>query len=68
VELYLHSDSIRVGCVTVRTQVRARFSEPVQTDSEAHQATCTVRSGIVSLGVKRSERDVDHPLPSSADV
>jgi len=44
-----------------------RFSAPVQTGSAAHPASCTMGTGSF-LGVKRPRRDVDHPLPSSAEV
>ena len=45
----------------------ARFSPPVQTGSEAHPASYTMGTGSF-LGVKRPERGVDHPPPSSAEV
>jgi hypothetical protein len=45
----------------------ARFSAPVQTEPEAHPAYYTI--GTASFPrVKRPERAVDHPLPSSAQV
>ena len=43
------------------------FSAPVQTVSGAHPASYTVGTGSFP-GVKRPERGVDHPLPSSAEV
>ena len=45
----------------------ARFYSPVQTRSEAHPASYTMGTGSFP-GVKRPVRDVDHPLPSSAEV
>jgi len=47
--------------------MEARFSAPVQTGSEAHPASYTMGTGSF-LGVKRPERGVDHPPPSSAEV
>jgi hypothetical protein len=45
----------------------ARFFAPVQNGPEAHPASYTM--GIRSYpGVKRPERGVDHPPPSSAEV
>jgi len=44
-----------------------RFSAPVHTNTWAHPASYTI--GIGSFpGVKRPERDLDSPLPSSAEV
>jgi len=45
----------------------ARFSAPVQTDTEANPASYTMGTGSFS-GVKRPGRDADHPPPSSAEV
>jgi hypothetical protein len=60
-------DSLRAGRSGVRIPVEARFPAPVQTGSEAHPAYYT--KGIGSfLGVKRPERGVDHPPPSSFEV
>jgi hypothetical protein len=45
----------------------ARFSAPIQTDAGAFPASYTM--GTASLpGIKRPERGVDHPPPSSAEV
>jgi len=46
---------------------RARFSTPIQTGPGAHPASYTVGPGFF-LGVKWPGRDVDHPLPSCAEV
>jgi hypothetical protein len=41
----------------------------VQTGSGAHPASCTMRTGVLSPGVKaRPGRDADHSPPSSAEV
>jgi hypothetical protein len=47
--------------------VGARLSTPTQTGPGARPASCTVRTRSF-LGVQRSGRSVDHPLPSSAEV
>jgi len=44
-----------------------RFSAPVQTGPGAHSASYTMGTGSFP-GVKRPERGVDHPPPSSAKV
>jgi hypothetical protein len=44
-----------------------RFSAPVQTDPGAHPASYTMGTGSLP-GVKRPGRDIDHPLPSGAEV
>jgi len=44
-----------------------RFSEPVQTGSGAHPASCTMGTGYF-LGLMRPGRGVDHPPPSSAEI
>jgi len=47
--------------------VGAIFSAPVHTGPEAHPASYTI--GIGSFpGVKRLERGVEHPTPSSEEV
>jgi hypothetical protein len=46
--------------------VRARFSAPVQTGTEASPLVQRVPG--FCLGVKRSGRGVNHPLLSSAEV
>jgi len=45
----------------------ARFSAPVQTGPGTHPVTYTMDTGSFP-GVKRPERGVDHPLPTSAKV
>jgi hypothetical protein len=41
----------------------------VQTGSGAHPASCTMGTGVLSLGLKeRPGRDADHSPPSSAEV
>ena len=45
----------------------AKFSTPVQTSAGAHPASYTMGTGSFP-GVKRPERGVDHPPPSSAEV
>ena len=62
-----YSDSLRAGRYGDRIPVGARFSAPVQTDPEAHPASCTIGTGSFP-GVKRPGRDVDHPPPSSDEV
>jgi hypothetical protein len=47
--------------------VGARFSAHVQTGPGAHPTSCTMDGGSFP-GVKRPQRGVDHPLPSSAEV
>ena len=45
----------------------ARFSAPIQTDSEAHPAFYTMSTGSFP-GAKRPGLGVDHPPPYSAEV
>ena len=45
----------------------ASISSPVQTAHGVYQASYTMGTGSVP-GIKRPERGVDHPLPSSAEV
>jgi len=62
-----YSDSLRAGRSGDRIPVGARFSAPVQTNSEAYPVSYTM--GTVSFpGVKRPGRGVEHPPPSSAEV
>ena len=62
--LSLYSDSLRAERSEDRIPVRARFSAPIQTGSEAHPASCTM--GTESFpGVKRPGRGADHLPPSS---
>jgi hypothetical protein len=51
----------------IKSQWGARFSAPVQTGPGAHPASYTMGTGSF-LGVKRLERGIDHPTPSSAEV
>jgi hypothetical protein len=62
-----YSDSLQAGRSGDRIPVGARFSAPVQTGIGAHPASCTMGTGSF-LGVKWAGREVDHPLPSSAEV
>jgi hypothetical protein len=62
-----YSDSLRVGRSGDRIPVEATFSAPIQTDSDAHPASCTMGTGS-SLGARRPERGTDHPPPSTAEV
>ena len=62
-----YNDSPRAGRSGERIPVGAWSSTPVQTGPGAQPAFYTKGTGSF-LGVKRPERDVDHPLPSSAEV
>jgi hypothetical protein len=44
------------------------FRHRIQTGPEAHPASYSVGTGVLSLGVKRLGREADHSLPSSAEV
>ena len=55
------------GWSGVRAPAGVRFSLAVQTDYEAHPASCTTGTGSFSGG-KRSGRGVTHPPPSSAEI
>jgi hypothetical protein len=77
-DLDFHSGTTQDRSVGIATRYRlddpgiesrwgARFSTPVHTGSEAHPASCTIRTGLLH-GVKRPERGVIHPTPSSAEV
>ena len=59
--------SLRAGRSGDRIPVGAIFSAPVQTDPWAHPASYTMGTGSF-LGVKRPDRGVDQPTPSSAEV
>ena len=58
---------VRAGRSGDRIPVGVRFSAPVQTGPGANPASCTVGTGSLP-GVKRPERDVDHPPPPIAEV
>jgi hypothetical protein len=66
---------ISVGTVTpygmnglgIESRWGARFSAPLQNDTEAHPASCTLGTGSFP-GLRRPWRGVDHPPPSSAEV
>ena len=47
--------------------MQERFHAPVQTGPVAHPASCTMGNGSFP-GVKRPDRGVDYPIPSSAEV
>jgi len=51
----------------IESRWEARFSAPVQTGSGAHPASYTMGNRFFP-GIKRPDRGVDHPLPSSAEV
>jgi len=55
-----YSDSLWVERSGDRIPVGSRFSLPVQFDSGAHPASCTMGTGSFP-GVKRSRDGVDHP-------
>jgi len=59
--------SLRDGRSGDRIPVGTRFSVLVQTGPETHPASYTMGTGSFP-GVKRPERGVDHPTPSSAEV
>jgi hypothetical protein len=62
-----YSDSLLAGRSAERIPVGARFSAPIQTDSEAHPASYTISAGSFP-GVKKPGRGGDHPPLSSANV
>jgi len=66
---YIVSIATRYGLDSPGTESRLeeRFSSPVQTVSDAHPPSYIMDTGSF-LGVKRRERGVDHPPPSSAEV
>jgi hypothetical protein len=61
-----YSDSLQAGRSGVRNPLAVRFSAPVQTGPGAHPTSYTMGTGSFP-GVKRPERGVDHPPPSSAE-
>jgi hypothetical protein len=61
------AQSLRAGRSGDRSPVGARFSAFVQTGPGAHPASYTMGTGSLPE-LKRSERGVDHPLSSSAEV
>ena len=58
-----YSDWLRAGRSGDRIPVVAIFSAPIQTGPGAYPASCTIGTGSFR-GVKRLERDADHPPPS----
>ena len=56
---------LRAGRLGVRTLAEAVFSAPVQTGTEANQASCTTGTGS-SMAVKLPGRGIKYtPLPSA---
>ena len=62
-----YSDTLRVGRYGDRIPVAARFSTRVQTGLGSHPACYIVGTGSFPE-VKWSDRDVNNPPPSSAEV
>ena len=60
-------DWLRAGRFGDRIPVVARFPAPVQTGPEALPASYTKGTGAIRL-VKRLDRGVDRPHPSSSEV
>jgi hypothetical protein len=58
---------LRAGRSGDRIPVGARFFAHVQTGPEAHPASYTIGNDL-SRGVKRPDRGVDNPPPSSAEI
>ena len=56
-----------LGGPGIESRWGARFSAPVHTGPGAHPASNTMGTGPFP-GVKRPERGVDHPHPSSTEV
>jgi hypothetical protein len=50
----------------IESRLGSRFSTPVQTDPEAHPASCTMGTGSFPGVKERPERDADTSTPSSA--
>jgi len=73
----LGCDIVRVGAVGIATRyglggpgIEVRWGEifrAIQTGPEAHPASCSVGTGSFS-GIKRHERDANHPSPSRAGL
>jgi hypothetical protein len=61
------SDTLRAGPSGDRIPMKARFSAPVQSDPEAHPASCTMGTGSFP-GVKTAGAWRWPPTPSSAEV
>jgi len=59
--------SVRPGRPWDRISMWATISSPFQTGLGAHQASCTMGTGVFS-GTERLGRGVDHLPPSSAEV
>jgi hypothetical protein len=62
-----YSDRLRTVRSGDRIPVEARLSAPVQTGPRTHPTSCKMGTGSLSQGVKRPERGVDHPPPSSTE-
>jgi hypothetical protein len=63
-----YTDSIRAGRSGGRIPVQARFSVPVQTGPGDYPVSCTMDTGTVSWGAKRTGCGFDYPLQYSAEV
>jgi hypothetical protein len=61
------SDCLRSGRSADQIQVDARFSPPVQTDPEAHSASCKMGTASFTR-LKWPGCGFDHPLISSSEV
>ena len=62
-----YSNSLLASQSGDRIAVGRRFTAPVQTDNEAHSASC-ILSNHLFQGAKRQGCGVAHPPPSSAKV
>jgi hypothetical protein len=62
------SDCLPAGRSGDRIPVLGSFSAPLQTDPEAHLASCAIGIGSFPGGKLRPGRDADPSTPSSADV
>ena len=57
-----YSDSLRAGRSGNRTPVGARFSAPIQTDFEAHPASCTMGPSLSRGKGGRGVALTTHPI------